>query len=116
MEITSQQADTLKRAYVEFGIALKGAGILEDAAGPPTDPQWLRDTAKQWGLLNALKAEHQGDVGSEEWSRLGRQHGYDPRGLGGFFVASQPLMSSQGARRVLTTHGHRFIERWRVDF
>jgi hypothetical protein len=47
-------------------------------------------TAKQWGLMNTLKTEHNGDVGSDEWSRLGRRHRYDPRGLGGFFVASSP--------------------------
>lgn len=116
MEITTQQADRLKRTYFEFGAVLKGLGILEGDPGRPADPQWLRDTAKQWGLLNALAVEHQGDAGSDEWSRLGRQHGYDPRGLGGFFVGSQPLMASQGARRVLTEHGHRFIERWRGDF
>lgn len=115
--MTTQQADRLKRAYAEFGATLKDLGILEeDAPRPPVEPQWMRDTAKQWGLLNALAAEHNGDVGSEEWSRLGRQHGYDPRGLGGFFVGSQPTMGAQGARRVLTDHGRRFIERWRGDF
>jgi hypothetical protein len=116
MEITARQADGLKRAYAEFGSVLEGLGILEGDPTRPADPQWLRDTAKQWGLLNALAVEHRGDVGSDEWARLGRQHGYDPRGLGGFFVGSQPLMASQGARRVLTEHGRRFIERWRGDF
>lgn len=116
MEITTQQADRLRRVHAEFGAALKEAGILDDAATPPVEPQWFRDTAKQWRLLNALATEHDGDVGSEEWARLGRQHGYDPRGLGGFYVGSQPLMANQGARRVLTEHGRRFIERWRGDF
>lgn len=116
MELTTQQANRLKRAHAEFGAALEDAGILEDAPKPPMEPQWIRDTAKQWELLNGLAAEHNGDVGSDEWSRLGRQHGYDPRGLGGFFVGSQPVMARQGERRVLTEHGKRFIERWRADF
>ncbi|MEJ7656619.1 MAG: hypothetical protein WKF33_06295 [Thermoleophilaceae bacterium] len=114
--ITTQQAERLKRIHADFGAILRDAGVLNDGPKPPVKPQWLRDTAKQWGLLNALATDHGGDVGSEEWARLGRQHGYDPRGLGGFFVGSQPLMASQGARRVLTEHGRRFIERWRGDF
>lgn len=115
MKLTQQQADRLKRAYAEFGAVLRSAGIV-GGSPPPADPQWVRDTARQWGLLNAVAVEHQGDVGSDDWSRLGRQHGYDPRGLGGFFVGSQALMGRQGARRVLTEHGKRFVERWRADF
>jgi hypothetical protein len=114
--MTTQQADRLTRVYTEFGTVLTDLGLLKDEPKSPPAPQWFRDTAKQWSLLSALAVEHSGDVGSEEWARLGRQHGYDPRGLGGFFVGSQPLMASQGARRVLTSHGHRFIERWRADF
>jgi hypothetical protein len=116
MKVTTQQAERLTRVYAEFGSVLTDLGILEGEPKLPVEPQWLRDTAKQWKLLSALATDHNGDVGSEEWSRLGREHGYDPRGLGGFFVGSQPIMASQGARRVLTSHGHRFIERWRGDF
>lgn len=116
MEITRQQADQLKRAHANIGALLKDLGLIDDAPAKPVEPQWLRDTAKQWGLVNDLAANHGGDVGVDEWGRLGRQHGYDPRGLGGFFAGSQPLMASQGARRVLTDHGRRFIERWRADF
>jgi len=116
MEITTQQAEALTRAHAEFSTALRNAGILNDAPTPPVEPQWRRSTAKQWALLNALARDHGGDVGAEEWARLGRQHGYDPRGLGGFFVGREQLMARQGARRVLTDHGQRFIERWRVDF
>jgi len=116
MEITVQQANKLKRTHADFAAALREAGILDGMPTPPVDPQWIRTTAKQWGLLNALATDHGGDVGSDEWARLGRAHGYDPRGLGGFFVGAQPLMASQGSRRVLTEHGRRFIERWRGDF
>lgn len=115
--MTQQQSERLKRIHADLGGLMKELGIVEDEeVTPPADPQWLRDTAKQWGLLNDLAANHNGDVGSDEWSRLGRQHGYDPRGLGGFYAGSKPLMASQGARRVLTDHGRRFIERWRADF
>jgi hypothetical protein len=116
VELTPQQADKLKRAHADMTRVLKEVGIIEDAPAKPVEPQWLKDTAKQWGLLNDLKENHNGDVSLDEWRRLGMQHGYDPRGLGGFFVGSHPLMASQGARRVLTEHGKRFIERWRGDF
>jgi hypothetical protein len=116
MPLTTQQADRLKRAYAEIGTVLQEAGIVARLPRPPADPKWLTDTAKQWGLLSDFSANHSGDLAAGGWSRLGRQHGYDPRGLGGFFVGKQPLMSSDGDRRVLTDRGHRFIERWRGDF
>ena len=116
MTITTQQSERLKRAHGEITEVLVDLGVLDAAPERPADPQWLRDIAKQWGLLNTLAADHAGDVSREEWSRLGRQHGYDPRGLGGFFVGSRPLMESVGDRRVLTDHGRKHIERWRGEF
>lgn len=73
-------------------------------------------TKKQWLLLSDFAENHNADLGAEQWSRLGVAHGYDPRGLGGFFVGSSPLMARQGERRVLTSHGHKFVNRWRDDF
>lgn len=116
MHVEPAQMQRLQRAHSELTKVLKELGVIDEPAKPPVEPQWLRDTAKQWGLLNALANEHDGDLGRDDWSRLGRQHGYDPRGLGGFFVGTQPLMSSQGVRRVLTPAGRRFLERWRKDF
>jgi hypothetical protein len=113
--INSSQAARLTRVHSELTELLLELGLLEPTKAP-VDPQWLRDTARQWGLLNAVAELNSGDLGSEQWSRLGRQHGYDPRGLGGFFRGSQPLMATQGERRVLTSHGRRFIDRWRDDF
>jgi hypothetical protein len=114
--LTTQQADRLKRAYAEIGTVLQEAGIAARRPRPSADPKWLTDTAKQWRLLSDFAANHGGILGPREWSRLGRRHGYDPRGLGGFFVGKQPLMASDGERRVLTDRGQRFIERWRGDF
>lgn len=115
MKLTPGQADQLKRTYRELGDILEELGLLESPTAP-IDPQWLKDTARQWGLINAAAQINDGDLSADEWSRLGRKHGYDPRGLGGFFQGAQPLMGGQGERRVLTTHGRRFIERWRADF
>jgi hypothetical protein len=114
--LTTQQADRLKRAYAEIGTVLQEAGLVARTPRPSAGPKWLTDTAKQWALLNDFAANHGGDLAASAWSRLGRKHGYDPRGLGGFFVGKQPLMASDGDRRVLTARGQRFIERWRGDF
>ncbi len=116
MEITQQQADRLRRSYSQLGTVLLDLGVIEPPEERPAEPQWVMATKKQWHLLNDFRENHDADLGSEAWSRLGVEHGYDPRGLGGFFVGSTPLMASQGARRVLTSHGHRFIDRWKADF
>lgn len=114
MTLSQAHAARLKRIHSELGELLDDLELSKrDKA--PVDPQWLRDTAKQWALLNAVSDLNDGDLASEQWSRLGRQHGYDPRGLGGFFQGAQPLMAAQGERRVLTTHGRRFVDRWRDD-
>lgn len=115
MEISNTDAARLSNAYGELGGVLAELGLL-NSPQPPVDPRWMRDTARQWGLIDAAAQINGGDLGAGEWSRLGRQHGYDPRGLGGFFQGSQPLMARQGERRRLTEHGWRFIDRWRADF
>ena len=112
--MTAGQLSRLRKAHGELTTVLSELGALNNT-DPNPEPQWKADLRKQWGLLKEVDGQG-GDVGSEEWGRLGVKHGYDPRGLGGFFVGSQPLMASQGARRVLTEHGRRFIERWRGDF
>jgi hypothetical protein len=116
MEVTQQQGDRLKRAYTEIGAILLDLGVIEPPDQPRAEPAWMIVTKKQWHLLNDFRESHGGNLGSEAWARLGVEHGYDPRGLGGFFVGSSPLMASQGARRSLTSHGHRFIDRWKDDF
>lgn len=115
MAFTASQEDQLKRIHGDLSDLLLEVGLLEPVQAPK-DPQWLQSTAKQWGLISAAAEVNGGDLGADQWGRLGRQHGYDPRGLGGFFRGSQPLMASQGQRRIITIHGRRFIDRWRADF
>ena len=114
MAISEAQATRLRRVHSDLSELLVELGLSEPGKAP-MDPQWMRNTARQWGLLNAASEMNDGDLAAEQWSRLGRQHGYDPRGLGGFFQGSQPLMASRDERRVLTIHGRRFIDRWRED-
>jgi len=114
MDVTPRQAERLRRAHSEITAVLSELGIL-DGAGHPAEPRQHADQSRRWRLLNAV-AQRGGRVGASEWSRLGRAHGYDPRGLGGFFRGAQPVMEHDGHRRILTASGHRFVERWRADF
>ena len=114
MDVTPRQAERLRRAHSEITTVLAELGVLDDA-GQPAEPRQHADQSRRWRLLNAV-AQRGGRVGASEWSRLGRTHGYDPRGLGGFFRGAQPVMEHDGHRRILTASGHRFVERWRADF
>jgi hypothetical protein len=114
MELSAGQISRLNRAQKEISAVLIELGASPEAAAPGV-PRWKADTEKQWSLLKAVR-ERGGDLGSDEWGALGASHGYDPRGLGGFFRGAEQLMASQGERRVLTEHGRRFIERWERDF
>ncbi len=108
---TDSQIDQLRRANETITRILQQVG-----PGEPTPmPEWRHTYTKRWRLLKAVE-DAGGDLGADDWGRLGRENDYDPRGLGGFFQGSEPMMAKQGARRVLTGHGRRFIERWAADF
>jgi hypothetical protein len=117
-QISHDQLTRLKRAHAELTSVLLSLGVIESPT-PPSEPRWRADHAKMWRLLKAVQLAG-GDIGADEWLRLGADHGYDPRGLGGFFRGSEQrmeaTMGTQGARRVLTDHGRRFITRWEPDF
>jgi hypothetical protein len=113
-ELTPDQVQALLRLHQELGGLLESVGV-SDAAPTTPEPQWRGDYARIWRLLHSVR-QAGGDLNTEEWVRLGTAHGYDPRGLGGFFRGGEPTMEMQGERRVLTEHGLRFIERWERDF
>lgn len=55
-------------------------------------------------LVLAEVAKRGGKVTKEEWKQIGVQHGYDARGLGGFFVGEASIQEQSGAYR-LTPRG-----------
>jgi hypothetical protein len=118
IEITPGQLSRLRKAHTEITSVLEALGALDVPASDP-EPEWKTIQRKQWRLLNAV-VEAGGDLGSKEWSRLGAQHGYDPRGLGGFFRGHEQLMkpdmAEQGARRVITVYGRRFVEQHKHEY
>lgn len=49
----------------------------------------------------------------EEWADIGREHGYDARGLGGYFAGAKASMVSIGHnRRAITDAGMKDVKNW----
>jgi hypothetical protein len=51
-------------------------------------------------------------VSSEELADLGRAHGYDRRGLGGYFAGARAPLRLVGGRVALTTEGARLVHEY----
>ena len=49
-------------------------------------------------------------MSAEEFRELARRHGYDPRGIGGFFSGANFTMSRAGGAVELTPQGRRVIQ------
>jgi hypothetical protein len=49
-------------------------------------------------------------VGSDEWAAIGDRHGYDRRGLGGFFTGVRAPLQRVDERVVLTVQGERLVD------
>lgn len=91
----------LERALTELREALEAED--EPFAG---DARWRR--------MLTLVEERGGRVSRSEWSALGKQVGYDPRGLGGFYVGANASMRRNKAtdERVMTAAGRRYLNKY----
>lgn len=49
-------------------------------------------------------------VDPQEWSAIGSRHGYDRRGLGGFFTGAKAALRRVDDRVLLTAHGERLVD------
>jgi len=110
--MTTAQLQKIKSAHDLLG------SLLAEASGdiqPAEQPAWRKEEEKRWRLMKAVELRG-GDVGDQEWIKVGAQHGYQSQGLGGFFRGSAPYMGMQGNRRVLTDHGRTFVARWEPEF
>lgn len=76
------------------------------------DPGWRRDEQRVGAVLSDVLAAG-GRVTVDAWRDIGLRHGYDPRGLSGFFTGGVPSMRSDGDDRVLTDRGRKVAEDWR---
>ena len=62
-------------------------------------------------LLGVYERGRQG-VDSEQFGRLGAEHGYDRRGLGGYFVGARASLRRDGDRIHLTAEGLALIDEY----
>ena len=51
-------------------------------------------------------------VASAEWATIGARHGYDRRGLGGFFTGARSPLRRIDDRVVLTAYGERLVDEY----
>lgn len=51
-------------------------------------------------------------VSPDQWATIGSRHGYDRRGLGGFFTGSRAPLRRSDDRVALTTYGERLIDEY----
>ncbi len=79
--------------------ALEGTMSGEESLQP--NELILTELAKRGGL-----------VSREEWQSLGREMGYDPRGLGGFFTGRRPSVRwTSGGLVEITADGRTWVDR-----
>lgn len=65
-------------------------------------------------LLGIYERGRQG-VDSEEFGALGARHGYDPRGLGGFFVGARASLRQEASRIFLSAEGVKLVDEYLQD-
>lgn len=65
-------------------------------------------------LLDVYERGGRHGVGSEEWAAVGQRHGYDRRGLGGFFTGGRAPLRRTDDHVVLTVHGERLVDEYLV--
>jgi len=83
---------------------------MERASGQPD-----ARTARWWRILDEVD-QLGGALTVEDWRALGLRHGYNPKGLGGFFTGAEPSMRSEADMRALTDAGRRWLTMWRSRF
>lgn len=101
----------LARVRSSLGRIERGLGELEaselDSAGARRRPErYLRV------LLDVYERGGRHGVASDEWAAIGRQHGYDRRGLGGFFTGGRASLRKVDDRVLLTVYGERLVDEY----
>jgi membrane carboxypeptidase/penicillin-binding protein len=69
--------------------------------------------ADRWQQLLTMVEKAGRTVTGKEWRDMGRACGYDPRGLGGFYVGSKPTMvKNADGTRTLTDQGVAYLDQY----
>jgi len=91
------------------------AELREQLSESQPEPGWMVWFRRSGGFLAAMD-ERGGRLHRTEISRLAREHGYDPRGLAGFYTGDRPSLTLDGDDRVLTEVGQLHAKEWRHVF
>lgn len=81
---------------------------LQQSATQPAPPQRERPERYYLVLVGVLEHGPHG-VSPERFAEIGRAHGYDRRGLGGYFAGQRAPLCHEGERVRLTVEGDRLV-------
>lgn len=101
---TKRLIEEIKEATRKLEAHLRGDGSSLD--------EWERS----WKFLSDIEGRG-GTVSADEFRAIGIEHGYDPRGLGGYFNGPNSAMRREpNNSRTLTDAGREYIERRRYKY
>lgn len=107
MELTKEQYGTLRELTTKLDRVLDSVRGLESKGG---------ENAKYWNNRLGVLAEvmlQGGVVSKDDWAQIGKNHDYNVRGLGGYFVGPAASMVSIGNdRRAITEKGIKEVKSW----
>ena len=105
MQINQEQTEELR------SILKKADQILNQITGSG-DEKSRKYWANRMGILATVMLEG-GVVTSERWIEIGKEHGYNPQGLGGYFAGRRSSMVKVGGdKRAITESGNEDVIEW----
>lgn len=91
---------------IERGLNELEAGERGSPSARPRPERYLRV------LVDVYERGGRHGVGSDEWASIGNRHGYDRRGLGGFFTGGRAPLRRGEQRVLLTAYGERLVDEY----
>ena len=82
----------------------------------PVPPSGEEETYRRWWSLLADVEARGGSMSADAFRELAQAHGYDPRGVGGFFSGPNSTMSRDGDTVEITPRGRREVQYWGATF
>lgn len=91
--------------------------LIDTADGDVPETHWHVWFRRAGAVLNDVD-QSGGQVDKDQWREIGLRHGYDPRGLAGFYTGNDPSMhrDPESDRRLLTERGRLEAANWRRLF
>jgi len=82
----------------------------------PRPPAGQEETWRRWWSLLSTVAANGGTMDANDFRALAVEHGYDPRGIGGFFGGQNSTMRRTDDTVELTARGRREVDYWAPTF